>query len=113
MRRHRVSFATLIAVATATALVWLAFVAAPAFSTAITQLPGTRSADAANVDVELILAVDVSYSMDPDEQALQREGYISALTSAEFLNALKSGMHGRVAVTYFEWASVTDQKIVM
>src|SRR5438105_9706045 len=112
MRRHRVSFATLIAVVTATALVWLAFVAAPAFST-ITQLPGTRSADAANVDVELVLAVDVSYSMDPDEQALQREGYVFALTSPEFLNALKGGIHGRIAVTYFEWAGVTDQKILM
>jgi hypothetical protein len=63
--------------------------------------------------VELILAVDVSYSMDPDEQALQREGYVFALTSPEFLNALKSGIHARIAVTYFEWAGVNDQKIVM
>ena len=37
------------------------------------------------VDVELVLAVDVSYSMDPEEQALQREGYVAALTSREFL----------------------------
>ena len=66
-----------------------------------------------NVDVELVLAVDVSYSMDPDEQALQREGYVGALTSAEFLNALKQGMHGKIAVTYFEWAGASDQKIVM
>ena len=56
------------------------------------------------VDVELVLAVDVSYSMDPDEQALQREGYMAAITSREFLQALKQGMHGRVALTYFEWA---------
>ena len=66
-----------------------------------------------NVDVELVIAVDVSYSMDPDEQALQREGYIVGLTSPEFLNALKQGMHGRIAVTYFEWAGENDQKIVM
>jgi hypothetical protein len=67
----------------------------------------------ANVDAELVLAVDVSYSMDPDEQALQREGYVAALTSAEFLNALRSLGQGRIAVTYFEWAGIADQKIVM
>ena len=56
------------------------------------------------VDVEVVLAVDVSYSMDPEEQALQREGYMAALTSREFLQALKQGAHGRIALTYFEWA---------
>src|SRR5688572_24305618 len=56
------------------------------------------------VDVELVLAVDVSYSMDPDEQALQREGYIAAITSPEFMRALRQGMHAKVAMTYFEWA---------
>src|ERR1700719_1171620 len=66
-----------------------------------------------DVDVELVLAVDVSYSMDPDEQALQREGYVQALTSREFLDALRRGMHGRIAVTYFEWAGAADQKIVV
>ena len=43
------------------------------------------------VDVELVLAVDVSYSMDMDELALQREGYAQAIVSKEFLLALKSG----------------------
>jgi len=66
-----------------------------------------------NVDVELVIAVDVSYSMDPDEQALQREGYITGLTSPEFLNALHQGMHGKIAVTYFEWAGATDQRVVV
>jgi len=65
------------------------------------------------VDVELVIAVDVSYSMDPDEQALQREGYILALTSKEFLQALRQGANGRIAITYFEWAGQSDQKIVM
>ncbi len=65
------------------------------------------------VDIELVIAVDVSYSMDPDEQALQREGYIQALTSREFLRALKEGMHGRIAVTYFEWANFTDQRVIV
>lgn len=67
----------------------------------------------ANVDVELVIAVDVSYSMDPDEQALQREGYMQGLTSPEFLDALRQGMHGKIAVTYFEWAGAADQKIVV
>src|SRR5262245_299894 len=77
------------------------------------DLPGSRVAGSLDVDVELVLAVDISYSMDPDELALQREGYVEALTSPEFLNALKNGMHGRVAVTYVEWAGVIDQKVVM
>jgi len=66
-----------------------------------------------NVDVELVIAVDVSYSMDPDEQALQREGYITGLTSPEFLNALRQGLHGKIAITYFEWAGASDQQIVV
>jgi hypothetical protein len=65
------------------------------------------------VDVELVIAVDVSYSMDSDEQKLQREGYVRALTSREFLNALREGAQGKIAVTYFEWAGQYDQKIVM
>ncbi|MFX4570334.1 DUF1194 domain-containing protein, partial [Acinetobacter baumannii] len=57
------------------------------------------------VDVELVLAVDVSYSMDMDELAIQREGYAQAITSREFLQALKAGPNGKIAVTYFEWAA--------
>lgn len=69
--------------------------------------------NAVPVDVELVIAVDVSYSMDPDEQALQREGYILALTSKEFLQALRQGANGKIAITYFEWAGQSDQKVVM
>lgn len=72
-----------------------------------------RSPNAVPVDVELVLAVDVSYSMDPEEQALQREGYIQALTSREFLSALREGANGKIAITYFEWAGANDQKIVV
>jgi hypothetical protein len=79
--------------------------------------PLPRSADASAsamaVDVEVVLAVDVSYSMDPDEQALQREGYITAITSREFMQALRSGMNGRISITYFEWAGPYDQKIIV
>ena len=72
-----------------------------------------QRAGAIPVDVELVIAVDVSYSMDPDEQALQREGYVQALTSREFMQALHEGANGKIAVTYFEWAGEFDQKIVM
>jgi Protein of unknown function (DUF1194) len=65
------------------------------------------------VDVELVLAVDVSYSMDMDELAIQREGYAQAIVSKEFLQALKSGPNGKIAVTYFEWAASSDQKIII
>lgn len=65
------------------------------------------------VDVALILAVDISYSMDLEEQKLQKEGYIDALNSAEVLRAIRMGMTGRIAVTYFEWANSGDQRIVV
>ena len=66
-----------------------------------------------SVDVELVLAVDVSYSMDMDELAIQREGYAQAIISKEFLQALKTGPHGKISVTYFEWAASSDQKIII
>src|SRR6185437_8083256 len=72
-----------------------------------------QSPEAVPVDVELVIAVDVSYSIDPDEQALQREGYVQALTSREFMQALRQGPNGKIAVTYFEWAGPSDQKILM
>jgi len=72
-----------------------------------------KSPGAIPVDVELVIAVDVSYSMDPEEQALQREGYIMALTSREFIQALREGANSKIAITYFEWAGPFDQKIIM
>src|SRR6202789_2324640 len=81
------------------------------------QVSGTQLSDnkdkAAAVDIELILAVDVSYSMDMDELAVQREGYAQAIVSKEFLQALKAGPSGKIAVTYFEWAATNDQKIII
>lgn len=65
------------------------------------------------VDVELVLAVDVSLSMSPDELAIQRDGYIAALTDQRVIDAIRSGMHGKIAVTYFEWAGVTTQRVVV
>ncbi|ABE38554.1 DUF1194 domain-containing protein [Rhodopseudomonas pseudopalustris] len=72
-----------------------------------------RNDDAMAVDVELVLAVDVSYSMDVDELAVQREGYAEALRSSDFMKTLKTGPNGRIAVTYFEWAAASDQKIIL
>ena len=88
---------------------WSLGVAAPRGPTVLAD----NSPSAMPVDVELVLAVDVSYSMDPEEQALQREGYITGITSREFMQALRHGMNGKVAVTYFEWAGPFDQKIVV
>jgi Protein of unknown function (DUF1194) len=97
-----------IAVAIAALTLGLAGPAAPTTRHFTDMRPG-----AIPVDVELVIAVDVSYSMDTDEQALQREGYVLALTSKEFLQALRQGAHGKIAITYFEWAGAFDQKIVM
>jgi hypothetical protein len=51
--------------------------------------------------------------MDMDELAVQREGYAQAIVSKEFLQALKAGPSGKIAVAYFEWAASNDQKIII
>src|SRR4249920_1268226 len=78
--------------------------------------PKSRFADKENVpsvDVELVIAVDVSYSMDMDELAVQREGYAQAFVSKDFLRALKAGPVSKVAVTYFEWSMSGDERIIV
>jgi hypothetical protein len=65
------------------------------------------------VDLELVLAVDVSRSVDPEEAKLQREGYIAALQHPRILQAIRSAPHGRIAVTYVEWAGVDTQYTVV
>ncbi|WP_368507432.1 DUF1194 domain-containing protein [Bradyrhizobium lupini] len=75
------------------------------------QLADTK--DSPSLDVELVIAVDVSYSMDLDELAVQREGYAQAVVSKEFLQAMESGPHSKIAVTYFEWSASSDQKIII
>ena len=61
-------------------------------------------ADDIRVDLELVLAVDVSQSMDADEQRTQREGYVDAFRHPEVIQAINSGEFGRIAVAYLEWA---------
>ncbi|MEW9805145.1 DUF1194 domain-containing protein [Mesorhizobium sp. ZMM04-5] len=65
------------------------------------------------VDVELVLAVDVSLSMSPMELDIQRHGYAAALTHDRVLQAIADGAYGRIAITYFEWAGVTSHRIVV
>jgi len=64
------------------------------------------------VDLELVLAVDVSGSIDDDEAALQRQGYISAINDPRILQMIASGRHGRIAMTYVEWAGDHHQQVI-
>lgn len=65
------------------------------------------------VDLELVLAVDVSGSIDAEEAAQQREGYVAALEDEAVLEAIQANPWGRIAVTYVEWASADYQRMVV
>ena len=65
------------------------------------------------VDLELVLAVDASRSIDADEAALQRAGYVAAISHPEFIRAIRTGVHGRIALSYFEWAGQVRQDTVI
>ncbi|MCV3208847.1 DUF1194 domain-containing protein [Mesorhizobium sp. YC-39] len=82
---------------------------------ALALLVGLNSqANAAeSVDIELVLAVDVSLSMSPDELEIQRHGYAAALTHDDVLRAIADGAHGKIAVTYVEWAGTTWQHVIV
>lgn len=56
------------------------------------------------VDLELVLAIDVSQSVDAREGRLQRDGYVQAFRDPRIVQAIRNGQHGRIAVTYMEWA---------
>lgn len=75
------------------------------------------SADAAatreQVDLELVLAVDVSLSMDLEEQKYQRRGYVEAFRTKAIIDAIQSGPNRRIAVTYVEWAGAGVQRVVV
>jgi hypothetical protein len=83
------------------ALLWTLCASAPA-----------TSADL-SVDLELVLAVDVSRSMDREEQELQRQGYVQAFRDPAVIKAIQAGPTGRIAVVYFEWAGSSRQQIVV
>ncbi len=79
----------------------------------LTAGPCYAQSDGATVDVELLLAVDVSGSMDDEEHAVQRDGYLQAIVHPEFLEAVAAGFHGRIAVSYMEWAGPSSQVVVV
>jgi Protein of unknown function (DUF1194) len=65
------------------------------------------------VDLQLVLAVDISGSIDADEAKMQRDGYIAALGSPEVIKAILSGPFRRIAITYFEWSEAVSQVMVV
>jgi hypothetical protein len=82
--------------------------------TAELMVLGTWGAHAeTEVDLALVLAVDVSLSMEMDEQELQRQGFVEAFRSPEVHEAIRTGMLGRIAVTYVEWAGAGYQEVVV
>ncbi|MSO72179.1 MAG: DUF1194 domain-containing protein [Rhodospirillaceae bacterium] len=83
----------------------LAIAAAPAHAA---ERSGQRE-----VDVALVLAVDVSSSVDEGEAGIQRSGYITALRDPRVAEAIRGGLYGRIALTYIEWSSPTDQRVVI
>jgi Protein of unknown function (DUF1194) len=65
------------------------------------------------VDLELVIAVDVSGSIDPEEARLQRNGYVGAFNDPEVIHAITGGMLGKIAVTYIEWAGASFTNTVI
>ncbi len=65
------------------------------------------------VDVELVLAVDVSRSMTPRELEIQRRGYAEAIVSDEVVNAIAGSGRGQVALMYVEWAGTYSQRVIV
>ena len=62
------------------------------------------AADPIKVDLELVLAVNISRGVDENEAWLQRQGYIRALTDPRLIDAVQGGRLGKIAVTYVQWA---------
>jgi hypothetical protein len=86
-----------------------ALLAATLIATAFIASPVRAQA----VDLELVLAVDASGSIDEDELLLQRKGYADAFQNPRVLNAIRSGYHRRIAVMFLEWAAVGCERVVV
>ena len=65
------------------------------------------------VDLLLVLASDVSRSVDTRKFELQRQGYAAALSNPRVIEAIRSGPHGRIAICFVEWSGATSQKLVI
>lgn len=83
-----------------------------ALALALAAAPAPARAAQIPVDLELVLAADVSGSMDDFELALQRQGYLRALTDPRVIKAIQSGQHRRVAIAFVEWAGPHWQNLV-
>ena len=65
------------------------------------------------VDVELMLAVDVSRSMSAPELEIQRRGYAEALAHTAVYGAIRSGFYRKIALTYVEWSGTRRQRVIV
>jgi hypothetical protein len=65
------------------------------------------------VDLLLVLAADVSRSVDADKFKLQREGYAAAFSDPRVISAITSGLHGRIAVCFVEWSGAGSRRLVI
>jgi hypothetical protein len=72
-----------------------------------------RSPVAIAADVALVLAADSSGSVSDQDIDLQFQGYAEAITNSTFLNAVRSGRHGRIALAFFAWSSDDDQELLV
>jgi hypothetical protein len=87
-------------------LICIAFVAVMGLAA-----PAARAAEP--VDLLLVLAADVSRSIDPQKFQLQRDGYASAISDRRVLDVIRSGPNHRIAVCFVEWSGVGAQKLVI
>jgi hypothetical protein len=84
-----------------------------ALAASIVMLGSVPARAAEQVDLLLVLASDVSRSVDTAKFQLQREGYAAALSNARVVEAIRSGPHGRIAICFVEWSGSTSQKVVI
>jgi hypothetical protein len=77
----------------------------------IAPAPFARAAE--QVDLLLVLAADVSRSVDQKKFQLQREGYAAAITDPRVFKAIASGAYGKIAVSFVEWSGIGAQKVVI
>lgn len=89
-----------------------AILARAALLAAVLCVLSAAGARAVPVDLELVLAIDVSYSVDAEEARLQRQGYFDALVHPRVLQAISGGPNRAIAIAYMEWAGNWHNKIV-
>jgi hypothetical protein len=80
---------------------------------ALVLLSSMGAAHAAGVDLEVVLAADVSRSIDDGEFELQRKGYAAALTDPRVLKAIHATKSGAIGVCFIEWSGEEDQQVVL